>query len=34
MDYFNNCYFSKEKINALADDGVTVTLKYVGAILM
>ena len=28
MDNFNNCNFNKQKINALPDDGTTVTLKH------
>ena len=34
MDYFNNCNFSKLKLMRSLIDGVTVTLKYVGALLM
>ena len=32
MDYFSN--FSKHELIALPDDGVTVTPKHVGAVLM
>ena len=34
MDYFNHCNFSKYKLIFLSDDGVTVTLKHVGDVLM
>jgi len=33
MDYFNKCNFSKHN-NALPDDGVIVTPKHVGAVLI
>jgi len=34
FNYFNSCNFSKHKTNVLPDDGVTVTRKHVGAVLM
>ena len=34
MDCFNNCNFSKHKLMLPPDDGVTVTPKHVGAVLM
>ena len=34
MDYVNNCKFSKHKLMRSPDDGVTVTPKHVGVVLM
>ena len=34
MDYFMNCNFSKHELISLPDDGVTVTPKHIGAVLM